>query len=152
MVKVLKRSVALAAAAGIALVGLTATSAEADVIRCSKNTVTGTWRAQCLRYTEDGDPGGVSGNVVLQKVDGGAARVNFSADGEKVWTINTSDKTFWVEVDWWVTPDNIHRDIYYKLLPGDEQDFDRSYPEGRTVQIYIGTTSGKGASTKRLVS
>ncbi|MFD7781334.1 hypothetical protein [Streptomyces sp. NPDC059753] len=150
--KVLKRSVAGAAAAGIALVGLTATSAEADIIRCSKNTVTGTWRAQCVRYTDDGDPGGVSGTVHLQKVDGGQAHVTFDADGEKVSTTNTSEKTFWVEVDWWLTPDNIHRDIYYKLLPGDVQDFNRSYPEGRTVQIYIGTTSGKGASTKRLVS
>ncbi|MGW2082646.1 hypothetical protein ACWCOW_38065 [Streptomyces sp. NPDC001939] len=143
---------ALAAAAGIALVGLTATSAEADVIRCSKNTVTGTWRAQCTRFTEDGDPGGVSGTVRLQKVDGGQAHVTFDADGEKVFTTNTSLKAFWVEVDWWLTPDDIHRDIYYKLLPGDVQDFNRSYPEGRTVQIYIGTASGKGASTKRLVS
>ncbi|MFG3371142.1 hypothetical protein ACGF0K_40295 [Streptomyces sp. NPDC048156] len=80
----------------------------------------------------------------MQKVDGGQAHVTFDADGEKVSTTNTSETTFWVEVDWWLTPDNIHQDIYYKLEPGDVQDFDRSYPEGRTVQIYNRDDLGQG--------
>lgn len=154
MVKVFKRSIAGAAAAGIALVGLTATNAEADIVRCSRNTVASNWAVQCLRYTDDGDPGGVSGEVNLwRKSDGGSdAHVSFDADGEKVSAINNTDLTFYVEVDWIESSGYMHRDIFYKLEPGDVQDFNRSYPEGKQVQIDISTASGKGAAIKSLVS
>ncbi|WP_382466296.1 hypothetical protein ACFIN9_37585 [Streptomyces noursei] len=153
--KLSKRSVAGAMMAGIVLAGVTTTSASADIVKCTKNTVASTWEADCTRYTDDGDAGGVSGTVWLNKRSDPEefAWVSFSADGELVSTTNQSDLTFWVELQWYDSAGRTHRDFFRKLEPGDEAEANLSIPEGRKVQIGIQTlTGGKGARTNRLVA
>ncbi len=131
------RASALSFVMAAGFVGLTATSAHAD-----------SWTRTCGSYASSKDSGGLS--VYAQMSDNDTnhyGSVRFEAYGEIV-TINseTGRKTD-VEIVWWQGSDTANARHYAWTLGGSEyREIDMDIPEGATVNVSLGVTSGGVAS------
>ncbi|MGW7282111.1 hypothetical protein ACWGIV_28225 [Streptomyces sp. NPDC054844] len=128
-------AVSLAMAVGV--VGLSATSAHADA-----------WNRTCGSYASTKDPDGRSVYAQMSDMDTyHYGSVRFEAYGEIVTMNSETGRKTDVEIVWWQGSDTSNARHYAWTLSGSQyKQVDMEIPEGATVNVSMGVTSGGIAS------